>query len=144
MVTFDGSTDESWMIVSSDKARISMRGRLPSSKAETTSSITGMVSNSIWLSTSSEMSGGDVANTITCRGTSYLSQYFYIFVPPTMFTTIEELRAYLAETPLQIVYPLAEPITIPLTYIPELTTLPGVNNIWSDAGDVSVTYKADK
>lgn len=42
----------------------------------------------------------------------------------------------------QFVFKLATPITIDLT--PEqLTTLLGQNNVWSDSGDVDVTYRAD-
>lgn len=42
----------------------------------------------------------------------------------------------------QVVYKLAEPIEYQLTP-QEIRTLPGVNNIWSDAGDVSVESPAD-
>ena len=42
----------------------------------------------------------------------------------------------------QYCYTLATPIEIPLT-AHDLTTLLGQNNIWSDSGDVDVTYRAD-
>lgn len=57
-------------------------------------------------------------------------------------TTVEEVRAYLNAKPLQVVYPIATPITYQLTPM-EVTTLLGNNNIWSDVGDVEVTYRAD-
>jgi hypothetical protein len=41
-----------------------------------------------------------------------------------------------------LVYPLATPITYQLTP-QEVKTLLGVNNIWADTGDASVTYRAD-
>ena len=50
-------------------------------------------------------------------------------------------KTSLAENNLQIVYPLAEPITYQLTP-QEITTLLGVNNVWADCGDVTVTYGA--
>ncbi len=42
----------------------------------------------------------------------------------------------------QVVYKLATPITYDLTP-QEITSLLGVNNVWSDTGDTDVTYRAD-
>jgi len=42
----------------------------------------------------------------------------------------------------QFVYPLATPIEVNLTPT-EVRTLLGANNIWSDTGDATVTYRAD-
>ena len=42
-----------------------------------------------------------------------------------------------------IAYELATPVTYNLSSITQLTTLLGTNNIWADAGDVSVEYRAD-
>lgn len=42
----------------------------------------------------------------------------------------------------QVCYKLAEPLTVQLS-AQALTTLLGLNNIWSDAGDVAVNYVAD-
>jgi len=67
-----------------------------------------------------------------------------IIVPESgsLFETVEDLKAYLNETHLTIVYPLATPITVTLTPN-ELSTLLGANNIWSDAGEVTAEYRAD-
>jgi len=56
-------------------------------------------------------------------------------------------KAYLAaqaaaDTPFEVVYELAAPLTYQLTP-QEVKTLLGVNNVWADTGDVSVTYRAD-
>ena len=40
----------------------------------------------------------------------------------------------------QLIYELADPITYPLT-ASQVTTLLGTNNVWSDAGQLSLTYK---
>lgn len=48
-------------------------------------------------------------------------------------------NTYLSEHPLQICYTLATPITITLDPV-TIATLVGQNNVWSDAGDVTVTY----
>jgi hypothetical protein len=68
--------------------------------------------------------------------------FFAIGVYETMGSTLADFKSYLATNNLQVVYPLATPITIDLTP-QQMTTLLGTNNVWSDAGDVEVTYKAD-
>ena len=56
--------------------------------------------------------------------------------------TLAEYRTYLANNPLEICYELATPITYALTP-QEIRTLLGTNNIWADAGPISVEYTAD-
>ena len=51
-------------------------------------------------------------------------------------------KAALNATPLQIVYPLTNPLSYTLTAA-QITTLLGTNNIWADCGSVSVDYRAD-
>ena len=43
---------------------------------------------------------------------------------------------------INILYPLATPVTVQLTPA-QLSTLLGTNNIWADTGDTAVTYRAD-
>jgi len=43
----------------------------------------------------------------------------------------------------QLVYELATPQTYQLTEAQGVELFKGYNNVWSDAGDMSVTYKAD-
>lgn len=52
-------------------------------------------------------------------------------------------KSYLANNPVQIVYKLAVPVPITITPIENINTLYGANNIFQDAGDISVTYRAD-
>lgn len=56
--------------------------------------------------------------------------------------TVDDLRAWLASNPLEIVADLIEPITYQLTP-QEVECFLGVNNIWADTGDVTVTYPVD-
>lgn len=56
--------------------------------------------------------------------------------------TIAEFKAYLADHPLDICYKLATPTTYHLTPT-EIATLLGNNTVWSDAGDIALTYRAD-
>ena len=51
-------------------------------------------------------------------------------------------KAYLAEHPLTVIFSLSAPITYQLTPT-EVTTLLGVNNIWSSTGDSAVNYRAE-
>lgn len=62
------------------------------------------------------------------------------------FATAEDFQTwiaseYAAETPVQICYELAEPITIQLTP-QQITTLLGRNTFWADTGDIELTYRA--
>lgn len=57
-------------------------------------------------------------------------------------TTVDAVKAYLAEHPLQVVYPLATPQTYTLTPT-EIKTLLGENRIYADAGDATVEYRVD-
>lgn len=60
----------------------------------------------------------------------------------TLLTTDAAINAFLAENPIQVVYSLATPLTYQLT-AQEITSLLGINNVWSDAGDMDVEYRAD-
>ena len=48
---------------------------------------------------------------------------------------IDFCNAYLIENPIDIVYPLNEPQLITTLTPQQLTTLSGINNIWSNAND---------
>ena len=60
----------------------------------------------------------------------------------TLLTTDAAINAFLAENPIQVVYSLATPLTYQLSAT-EIKSLLGINNVWSDAGDVEVEYRAD-
>ena len=57
----------------------------------------------------------------------------------SFFSTLEDVKAYFAVNPLQVVYKLATPITYQLTP-QEVTALAGQNNIWANCGDIAVEY----
>ena len=74
------------------------------------------------------------------EGTGFLyNTSFYYYYPSTMGSTVAEWKTYLASNNLQIVYPLATPISAQLTPA-QINALVGTNNVWADTGDVSVTY----
>ena len=63
-----------------------------------------------------------------------------IIIPMGRAITVEEFIAEYGDA--QLCYPIETPIEIPLTP-PQINTLLGVNNVYSDAGDVEVEYPAD-
>ena len=65
-----------------------------------------------------------------------------IYVKYRDFTSVADLKAYIAEHPLQVIYKLATPQTYQLTPT-EVRTILGGNTIYTDAGNVSVEYVAD-
>ena len=54
--------------------------------------------------------------------------------------TLDEVKAYLAQNPLQVCYELATPQTYTLTG-QEITPIYGQNTIWANSGDVRITYR---
>lgn len=74
--------------------------------------------------------------TETARWTGATSNYFGI---NSTAITLEQIKADAIDYKVQVVYELANPITLTLTPV-EIRSLLGRNNIWSDAGDVTVCY----
>lgn len=58
----------------------------------------------------------------------------------TTLTTKSAINAYLSQNPLEVVYEPAEPIEITGLTTASLSTLKGDNNVWSDAGNISLEY----
>lgn len=114
--TFDGSSDERWVTTSSSSVRYGFRIYFQNNKKPTARAIDEMLSSTIPLCTTSEAASVD-DDIITCRSTTYLHKIFYIFAPPSKISTIEELRAFLANEPETVMYPLDEPFFIDLTQV---------------------------
>ena len=60
----------------------------------------------------------------------------------TSITSVEQLKSLLNQTPLQVVYPLATPTEIQLTPT-QINNLLGLNNMYSDTGDITVKHKSN-
>ena len=77
------------------------------------------------------------ANTFVLGG----SRSLFVQTTNELASDIEAFKAYLANNPLQVCYPLATPQTYQLD--PQtISLLHGNNNVWSD-GEVELTYNAD-
>ena len=57
--------------------------------------------------------------------------------------TVDGLKQWLANHPVQVMYELATPITIQLDPVTIAAIAGQTNNVWADAGDVTVEYAAD-
>lgn len=81
-------------------------------------------------------------------GTFHVSNVlFMVHDKDERFADVTEFKAWLADeyangTPFMIRYKLSEPREVQLTP-QQITCLSGVNNIWVDTGDVTVTYPVD-
>ena len=93
-----------------------------------------MISSSFFYQAS-----GDVVGMMNGRAAGDGIEFY---LDPSVSNTEEGVKAWFAENPTDLVYELAEPLTVQLT-ANEVSTLLGQNNIWSDAGDVEVEYRAD-
>ena len=56
--------------------------------------------------------------------------------------SLTDFENWISNNTITFVYELAQPITVQLTPT-EIETLQGTNNVWSDAGDTTVTYYVD-
>ena len=63
-------------------------------------------------------------------------------LPESIADTVVAVRAWFADNPLQIVYPLESPVTCQLTP-QEIILLRGGNAVFADAGDVTLAYRQD-
>jgi hypothetical protein len=83
-----------------------------------------------------------IADTIT---EGFLPSYssgtttLYIRIDSTRASTVAEFSTWLENNETHFVYELAQPVTVQLTPT-EIETLLGINNIWADTGDTTVTY----
>ena len=82
------------------------------------------------------------------------SRYFMYCVPTSLLPDISagkevaSLKAYLAAqnaagTPVQIAYKLAEPVPFTATGTQPIPALSGVNTLYTDSGDISVSGRTD-
>lgn len=125
-ITYDGS--ENWNWQASDTYK---RAACPLSDVYNPGGRVSVQSNAGTFRTS----GNDV-------GTIFASGTTLFYYPDASITSLDAYKTWLASNNLQIVYPLATPQTYQLTPT-EVRTLLGGNNIYTDAGAVSVEYVAD-
>lgn len=90
-----------------------------------------------------EMVSGISTNTTTNGMTWYSSSTIIRWVDVnSMSMSIDDYKTHLSTHPINVIYELATPIVIDLPDGTPINTLSGVNNVYNDSGDTSVTYLA--
>ena len=125
---YDGSTDEGWSNRTATSGANLFEIQVPNMYIPQSASQIGKCNLFPWLIT--------LATDKTYRLMSTTLTIHYDGI------TLSEWKNILAQTPLQITYPLTTPLEIPLT--PEvITLLRGENNIWTNVGTTTLTYQPD-
>ncbi len=131
---YDGSSDESWTVIpSTNRAYISAADI----KTDTPDSQIGIVASNQYKP--GTYNGVHVTRICSRYGIAQINVFDLALI--TADSTQATWKAHLAQSPLQVVYPLAEPQTYQLTP-QQIETIVGQNNVWVDTGDVSVTYQS--
>ena len=125
---YDGSSDEAWEVLGNYRIRI----LLP----RPGKTLTQCYSNYMkWIQT--------IIPDYLTAGSFMVGNYLNAYAPYGDTTATSTWKTYLSENNLQIVYPLATPLTYTVTTSELISTLLGQNNVWHDAnGDTTVTYQA--
>ena len=135
MFEFDGSEDESWVANGANGYYITVGATYQTTQTP--------ISNYLVCLTNGASSGlgtwqGRMNTIVTTAPTNFL-------VKPDMETydTLAKWKTFLSNNPLHVLLKKATPTTISLT-VDEIKTAQGVNNLWSDCGDiVELTYGCD-
>lgn len=71
---------------------------------------------------------------------SYIPGWWYVYMPLSMVSTLEEFTAWLANNPIHICSK-RTPITYALSpaEVKNIITIKGVNNVWADTGNITIT-----
>lgn len=142
MDTYDGSSDETWEKMSNVGSRRYFRGRLSGQFRDANRrGTTGVTCN--WLPVIAQSQDQSYTlSSMRLTTYTYTSNYIFVLLGTDLpdITTVELLRAYLAEHPLQISYPLWTPEAVTLTAA-AVSTLAGENTVRADCGEVTMTYR---
>ncbi len=144
LVTFDGS--EGWYVVATNIRRTFRADNVMQKHAIHGDTLGEWKGN--WAIQQTDDTG---ASSYTLYPTEYVfrgqgdaSKNIFISTPTSGASmTVEEFKAILSATPLQVFYPLDTPITMDFT-AQQIRSLLGENHIWADSGNVlNVVYYAD-
>ena len=98
----------------------------------------GLLSDQLTTQSYSSIYGGSVDWAISVMSSNTYGIFVRLGNPN--LTTDQLINAYLSENPIDVLYPLAEPIEIPLSDLPDIITMIGTNNIFADTGNIELTY----
>lgn len=132
LLTFDGSSDESWSVNSSGRALIRI--------SNIYENVWGTTASSYGWSNYLVANSGDAYDGI---GDSFCVSGTNLYVAITGITTVDALKTYLSSNNLQILLTLKTPSVTTLTGYTPITMQSNNNKIWTDVGDVTVNYYVD-
>lgn len=129
-VFYDGSSDETWGMETQANDKSFYIARQSDAKAFTDVDISNMMYSTFPFTKNGWVVG-------SCR----LTSGYYNFVVGSVVgaTTVDQWRTWLNSNPISYTYELATPQTYQLTP-QQVETLVGVNNAWSEQGDVELSY----
>lgn len=136
MVTYDGSSDEAWGggPQSGWHIELSTMKRLTNYSDDIKCDVYPTSQSSYYLED----------NTVSgYRGSE--SQYpgqNWLYYKNSTLTSSAEVKQHLSSQPINVCYPLAEPVEYDLTP-QQVNSLLGENHIWCDSGETDATYKVD-
>lgn len=126
---FDGSADEEWTLQSiNSKGIANFYTTFNNSRAVENTGICNVFSKQ-----TTQISA------ITTEGFYNNGQNLFVRIKSEKASTVADFRAWLAENNVQICYELAAPTEFDITPA-QLFTRVGENNVWCDAGDVTLEY----
>ena len=131
-ITFTGS-NESWNYTSNLTATTDRATFDTSADAKKGSAFTAIESNYLQSKNSTSTPWNGYINN---------NGVLLVFLPVNAFVNASGFKTWLGSNNLQVLYPLASPVTVPLSPA-TLSLLLGENNLWADTGDTEVTYRAD-
>ena len=139
IITFDGSNDENWIYYNNQAFLID------NAFANASANFVTNYNNPVCLCNL-------YRETIVLGGSNQLPQWpdvtFFnqsgynkrLWIKDSSITSLDDFKDMLSNTPLQIVYPIAEPIETNIGATPISTNI-GNNNIFADTGDIDLTFK---
>lgn len=131
-VEYDGSNDESW--VCNSNMRYTIKPDVAPHYVRTSDKF-------IIGSTTKPISAGGIGSTNEDRCCVYSASTIGI-LKASIQNDVAAFRTFLSNNPAQLVYQAKTPLVYQLTP-QQINALLGVNNIWVNTGDVSVTYQSN-
>ena len=131
---FDGSNDETWGKYTVNTDQTMWRTSIPERKSGELAQTGNIDAICNRFERATNTSTGRIQG-------KYAGALAYFDVIYNDVSDLTAWRLWLASNPIYLVCELATPIEIDLTDASDIVALVGVNNVWSDTGDVEVRFK---
>lgn len=131
-VEYDGSSDENWKCSSNVRYYIG-----PPVAPHYVRTSSAYIKGNIAKSVAASALGSTSEDVCFVYGTGSIG-----IAKASIYNNLASFRTFLSNNPAQLVYQVETPIVYQLTP-QQINALLGVNNIWANTGDVSVTYQSN-